>query len=408
MKNRYLNAVYTNLILERDYDPIRNQDGGFVLTEEMKVLQRSKNGVHLIVELIDGDKLNTLSISQRLAAAHQMLVESDPQKTIHFIAVFVFQGKPVTEIRTAITYEANHHQVERKHLSCMIVDLDQKTITPGSRSSLPTDGIDKLLKRFLSSPNDEYELFPDLSKIMTQKSREYSIRFKAKKPIVTYTLLGINIAVWVILSAISFIWRIDYNILTITGSKISEYIVLGQYWRLLTPIFLHAGPDPFHLLVNSYSLYILGREVERIFGHVKFLIVYILAGIIGNIASFSLFHVPHVQGVGASGAIFGLLGAVLYYGLENPKVFKKYFGYNVFATIILNVAIGFSLANIIDNFAHLGGLTGGFLVAGIVRVNADPQKFPGRYLFLATTVILTLAVLFYGINYWAHIIGINI
>ena len=136
--------------------------------------------------------------------------------------------------------------------------------------------------------------------------------------------------------------------------------------------------------------------MERIYGLRKFTIIYFGAGLLGNIMSM-MFTSPNSYGVGASGAIFGLFGAVLYFGIENPKVFKKYFGANVILTVIINGILAALIPNI-DSFAHLGGIIGGFLVAGIVKVNAPPSQFPNRYLMLTITLFLTLVGLFYGIR----------
>ncbi len=400
MKHNYLNAVYTKLILEQDYEPLRTRDGLIISGDEVKVLQKSRSGVNFLVELIDGDRFNTAAISAKLAAAHDLLWKAEPGQIIHLIEVFVFNEDPGAEKLSMIAAIQDHQEFIRKYFSLFTVDLATREISRHTNAGLPVDGLDKLLKRLLSTSNDEYTTLPNLGQILAQKAAEYTIDFQAAKPTVTYFLIGINIAVLLLLYAGSFYFRVPYEGLLTIGSKISEYIVNGQNWRLFTPIFLHAGF--LHLLVNCYSLYILGQNVERIFGHAKFLTIYLIAGILGNIASFSMFHSPGVQGVGASGAIFGLLGAVLYYGLENPKIFKKYFGYDVIATIILNVLIGFSLAGIIDNFAHLGGLAGGFLTAGVTRVKAPPGQFPSRYLFLAATLLLAALGLYYGFHYWGQ------
>ncbi len=400
MNNSYLNAVYTHLILEKDYEPLRTGTGTIVYNEAIRVLQKYRNGVHYLVELVNGDGFNAASLTSKFESARQMLMEADNQQIIHLIMVVVFNDTPVNEKLQALEILKDSSIMVRRYLSGFMVNLQQHGINRYERTNLPSDGVDRILKRFLTTTNNEYEILPDIGRILAQKAGDYTIKLKADKPTITYTLIGINVAVWLFFIALSYLQNTGYNQQIASYAKISELIVRGEYWRFITPIFLHAGM--FHLLVNSYSLYVLGQHVERIYGHSKFIIVYLVAGILGNIASFSLFHTPRVWGVGASGAIFGLLGALLYFGLENPKVYKKYFGYNVLATIILNVAIGFSLSGIIDNFAHLGGLAGGFLMSGIVRVNAPAKKWPGSDLFLLVTITLTLAGLLYGFGYWGR------
>jgi rhomboid protease GluP len=136
--------------------------------------------------------------------------------------------------------------------------------------------------------------------------------------------------------------------------------------------------------MNSYFLYSIGRTVESMYGSLKFVFVYIIAGIMGNIASFAL---SQYTSVGASGALMGMLGALLYYGLENPTQFKRYFGYNVIANIVIMVIFGLSNPRI-DNYAHFGGLTGGFLASGIAGLG----KVQYKYLYRYTAVVLTVAV----------------
>lgn len=399
MKHNYLNAVYTNLILERDYEPLRTGDGQLVSGEELKVLQKYHNQVNVLIELIDGDQLDEAAIGMKLAGAQNMLSKAEPGKIVHWIAVFVFNSVPDPGKLAMISSVQSHHEYARKYLSLFTVNLGAREIARHTDPGLPVDGLDKLLKQLLVTSNDEYETLPDFSEILTQKAREYTIEFQTAKPAMTYYLIGINLVIWIIVYILG-----SYSLLE-GGAKLNSGIINGQYWRLFTPIFLHAGPTPIHVLVNCYSLFVLGQGIERIFGHVKFTFVYLAAGIIGNIASFAFS--PH-PAVGASGAIFGLLGAILYYGVENPKVYKKYFGYNVITTIVLNVIIGFSLAGIIDNFAHLGGLAGGFLTAGIVRVNAHPDKFPSRNLFLAVALLLAALGLYYGFHSWGPALPLRV
>lgn len=99
----------------------------------------------------------------------------------------------------------------------------------------------------------------------------------------------------------------------------------GQLWRLFTCMFLHAGI--LHLVVNLFSLYNLGNLIERIFGSAKFTLIYLSSGLWGSIAS-TIFapETAAVVSVGASGAIFGIAGAILYLGVRSPQFFKRVAG----------------------------------------------------------------------------------
>jgi rhomboid protease GluP len=182
------------------------------------------------------------------------------------------------------------------------------------------------------------------------------------------------------------------SLFTPLGAKENYLILSGEYWRFLTPIFLHA--DFQHLAMNCLSLFVFGKIIEGMYGHIKFAFIYFVAGIIGNIASF-MFS-PH-SAVGASGAIFGLMGALLYFRVENPIAFKKYFGNNILVMVIVNLVYGFVKPGI-DNFGHIGGLVGGFFISGVLKIRKAPNKFLGRTVFIVVTILLLAASLYYGFN----------
>ena len=160
------------------------------------------------------------------------------------------------------------------------------------------------------------------------------------------------------------------------GAKSNFAIVENwEIWRLITSAFLHAGP--LHLLINMVSLFLFSREVERIFGSLPFVVCWIFAAAGGNLASvwaasFSISSVDAV-GVGASGAIFGTVGAFISYLILNRGVLGKS-GRNslVWALFIVvaNILISSSIPNI-DNAAHLGGLAAGLLVGAGISPNAN-------------------------------------
>jgi rhomboid protease GluP len=177
------------------------------------------------------------------------------------------------------------------------------------------------------------------------------------KPYLTYAIIAINVAMWLITYAYGKANNVDGNF--VLGEKFNPLIMQGELWRLIMPIFLHSQENILHLAVNSYSIYAIGPTIEMIFGRKKFIIIYLLAGVMGNVTSF-IFSVN--PSVGASGAIFGLLGAMLYLLQKNSGAFKSTFGTTIIIVIVFNLGYGFSNTGI-DNFAHLGGLAGGFLAA---------------------------------------------
>ncbi|HML19001.1 MAG TPA: rhomboid family intramembrane serine protease [Candidatus Dependentiae bacterium] len=209
-------------------------------------------------------------------------------------------------------------------------------------------------------------------------------------PHVTYCFIGINIAVFVFDKLCAM--ACDVPLLFMLGAKINDQIAVGQYWRFLTPMFLHAGL--MHLLVNMYSLYILGKDVELIFGRFKYCLIYLAAGLLGNVASFAL---SSLISVGASGAIFGLLGALLYLGIVYRKVVSAKFTADIMTMILANIAFGFMVPRI-DNNAHIGGLIGGFLIAytlGIVGQKSFNKKQIASFLVF---IILAAVGVAFGLS----------
>lgn len=182
-------------------------------------------------------------------------------------------------------------------------------------------------------------------------------------PKLSISNLILVIQVSVFLIALSTIGM--YN-LYFLGAKYNAAIRIGEYWRLVTPMFIHAGFE--HLVMNSLLLYFLGNEMEILLGKGRFILLYFGSGIAGYIASFAF---TPVVSVGSSTALFGLLGAIIYYYWKYRYMYRfQQLGMQYSLLIIMNVIMGFFNSSI-DQFGHLGGLVGGFLIAGVVTFKGD-------------------------------------
>lgn len=172
---------------------------------------------------------------------------------------------------------------------------------------------------------------------------------------VTMTLIAINIVVFIITAMVSGnILDIDTIVLVKFGAKFNALIKQGEVWRLITCAFLHGGI--MHIACNMYSLYIIGPQIEYIYGTTKYIIIYLISCFTSSLLSY--IASPSIS-VGASGGIFGLMGALLAFAiLERHRLEKKYIS-SLIQVILVNLFIGLSLSNI-DNFGHLGGIAGGF------------------------------------------------
>lgn len=151
----------------------------------------------------------------------------------------------------------------------------------------------------------------------------------------------------------------DQRSLVEFGAKYLPAIAMGQWWRLLTAGFLHGGV--LHILMNSWVLFDLGTQVEETFGTARFLIVYFISTITGFWAS--LYFSPHTLSIGASAAIFGLIGAMIAMGIRDRSSHGSAIRAVYMRWAIYGLAMG--LLPGIDNWAHMGGLAGGFITAFI-------------------------------------------
>lgn len=190
---------------------------------------------------------------------------------------------------------------------------------------------------------------------LNPQSIPIKIRFNGSKPLATYLLLGVSIALF-LLQMLSE-WLTGVDIPFMLGGKINDAITAGQYWRLFTPMLLHGSI--LHLALNMYALVILGRNIEYNFGRLRFLALYVAAGFAGNVVSYLLSPNPSI---GSSTAIFGLLAAEAVFVYQNRKFYgarSKSILINAATIAAINLVLGLNPG--IDNWGHLGGLLGGIL-----------------------------------------------
>lgn len=184
---------------------------------------------------------------------------------------------------------------------------------------------------------------------------------------VTMILISINVIIFIITAILSKnIIDINTIVLVECGAKVNYLINKGQIFRLLTAAFLHGGI--MHILFNMYSLYIVGTVVEKIYGWKKYISIYILSALTSSILSYML--APMTISVGASGAIFGILGAFLYFAIKERKHLQRGTLGNIIAVIVLNLYIGFTSTSI-DNLGHIGGFLGGFILSIFLYKDRD-------------------------------------
>lgn len=190
------------------------------------------------------------------------------------------------------------------------------------------------------------------------------VRMPSLPPNVTYVIIGVTVAAYLLQLLSVALWgyavyQIDW--LEIYGARINSAIRAGELWRFITPVFLHGSVA--HIFFNMYALLSIGSFLERQFGHGRFILLYSLGAFAGNVFSF-LFTGEDGYSIGASTAVFGLIGAQVVFFYQNRELFgsqaRQAIGNTVFI-IAINLFIGLSPG--IDNWGHVGGLLGGAMFA---------------------------------------------
>jgi len=197
------------------------------------------------------------------------------------------------------------------------------------------------------------------------QSQMVRIHMPSVPPTYTYILLSITIFIYLLQVLSGFLWgySVKYQLdpLTTLGALIPSLTHEGELWRFITPVFLHGTIE--HILFNMYALFAVGAFVERQYGHGRFLLLYFLGGFAGNVFSFVMSK-GDIPSIGASTAIFALIGAEAVFFYQNRKLFgaqaQKALS-NIGFIIVLNLFLG--LAPGIDGWGHVGGLLGGLIFA---------------------------------------------
>ena len=272
---------------------------------------------------------------------------------------------------------------ENKNISSIVIpDMQDITKDKDINAIFPN------LKNKLIKDKQGIELIVDITNDINEKtykeSKTFNKIFSPKKPIITLSLIIICILTFI---AMYIVGRGSEDISTLLkfGANYQPLVKAGEVWRLITSMFLHIGF--LHLLFNMYALWIIGKQLETFLGKTKFIIVYLGSGLLGSLLSVVL----HTSvSAGASGAIFGLLGSLLYFGYHYRLYLGTVLKTQIIPVIIINLIIGFTLSGI-DNFAHIGGLIGGYLLTmalGIPGRNKKNEQINGWIVYIVLVLFL--------------------
>ncbi|MGM0874260.1 MAG: rhomboid family intramembrane serine protease [Bacillota bacterium] len=382
-------SLIEQLVVEQKYTILAlSQDGREVLLEPF----RNKQFTIVRLRRKDVDWGNTLVLDiEQASQKFEQLLRSGVRGPINVMNIYVSTLPPVDDLPEVFVNGYNGGTKGKIDItSTMLVKdhLEEGLQKLEEALNVPLKHVNENKK---PKPNIELEDIQNLrNRVITyhneQREEERKL-FQNGKPFLTYIFLGLQILMFLLLEL--FGGSSNSETLIRFGAKFNPLIYEGEWWRFFTPILLHIGF--LHLLMNSFALYYIGPEVERAYGSFRFLFIYLVAGVSGSITSFAFS--PFLS-AGASGAIFGCFGALLYIGVHNRKVFFRTMGSNLLVIIGINLAIGFVIPNI-DNAGHIGGLVGGFLAALIVQLPKQ-KHFLLRLAGTAVTIILLVGLSRYG------------
>lgn len=218
-----------------------------------------------------------------------------------------------------------------------------------------------------------------------------------KESPVTIFLLALTTLVFVAMQLIYFGNATSTQAIFNSGGMYGAYVMYdhSQLWRLVTPIFVHIGWE--HFFFNALTLYFVGQMAEQIWGHHKFLALYVLSGVVGNI--FTLFFTPNVVAAGASTSLFGVFAAIMVAGYFGRNPYLKELGRNYQALILINLLFNLFTPSV-GIAGHIGGLVGGVLCAIFLPTLVEKHMFKPwqRWLALAAYVVLSVLLIMISLH----------
>lgn len=348
-KNIMVMKLLHYFITEKNYNPIVLQ--GVDNEIWLENLDEDCKVIRIVSEYIHNDEQYAFDVFKT-----KRIMNKIKKKTFSFrlnvMSFFLDMGDNVTELNS----DSKLMQVKVKKEEDISKSEYVKKIFPD-------------LPKKMKYSEDGFELFSritgDISKHNKEDAKKIEKVFKTKFPYVTYLIMAINVIFFLVPILLN---QNDYILeaYCVHGPSIRA----GQYYRIITGTLLHGGL--VHLICNNYSLYVLGSQLEGFFGKAKFTLIYIFSAICG-----SLLSITFGQGagsVGASGAIFGLMGSLLYFGFYYRVYLGQVVKSQILPLVVLNLVLGFFTPGI-DNFAHIGGLVGGAAITMAVGVKDKSSTF---------------------------------
>lgn len=366
-KNTITMKLLHYFITEKNYNPIILQgveDEIWLenLEEDYKVIRIVSSYIHNN-EQFNFDKFKTKRIMKKIKKKTLSL-------NMNVFSIFLNLGDNVTEMTN-----------ENANAICVKIEAESDF----GKSEIIKKAFPDLDKK-LKFTEQGMELFMKITGDINKHNREDASRiekvFKQKIPVITYILIAINIVAYVF-----GIFFTNYDAYISVFGIHGDSIRAGQIYRLLTGIFIHSSIT--HIAFNCYALYVIGSQLESFFGKWKYTIIYLFSGLIGGL--FSMTFGGNYISVGASGAIFGLMGSLLYFGYHYRVYLGNVVKSQILPLVLTNLLIGFIVPGI-DNYAHIGGLIGGALITIALGVKDKSTAFEKINGFIVAAIFLAFTL----------------
>ncbi|MDB5085339.1 MAG: hypothetical protein JWN30_2225 [Bacilli bacterium] len=360
-------TLIRNLVVEQDYTCFAP---GALFQEPC--LFRAANNRGLLIRPIQADGKTAAELVEFVNEGFRLTEEflhTNRLRSATIVHLFLYEQQPALTMRDSIRVLERHQSYPDISLYAAVYCLENDSYhfyAPFYAKRLLPGAVVRKAAAEMPNELNLSQLQSQMNQAGEKRRQEWSRLFIQTSSKGTYTFIAFCILIYGWMLAEETGVADTGQLLIKFGEKVNSLIAAGQYWRLLSPIFLHI--NLIHILVNMIGLYSL-RVVEWIFGSYRFLFIFLLAGIGGNTFSFAMSPNPSA---GASGALFGLLGALIYFGFERWAVFKRVFSTGVWLTLAVNIILGFTWGYV-DNWAHIGGLICGFLAALLVGLPGDEK-----------------------------------
>ena len=386
----YMENVKKSLIEEEGFMDIKEAFPSVELTEEdlFEEFFVKKEGLTIsFCTFLPGDELNLIQIEDLMKDYGELLqkeIENKnlpaEKKLIRGSAVLVFSELCSNRKKEMIARIEFKDIKNRIHLVPVVVDMELGEVYPSSEGSsdyypdyspgrtfleekIPVRKLSRVRERFLEDYKNQDSDLEKMEKIRSAIGKN--------RPYVTWVLLFLNIFMWLLME--SHGGSENMQVLMNFGANERLSLWQGEYWRLIASVFIHIGF--FHLLGNCLFLYLCGPLLELTYGHEKFLLIYILSGFAGSsVSALGMKLTPDIMGVsaGASGALFGVMGALVSFTIMErknlPGRLYNALVINLSLLVAMNILISLIIPNI-DILAHLGGLLAGFALGYMIEAD---------------------------------------